>query len=42
MTNAVQDKERDERRLSIRQALIDWSAVVPVLVKLVEWVVQNV
>ncbi|MEV6576477.1 hypothetical protein [Streptomyces sp. NPDC051577] len=42
MANALENKERDERRLSIRQALIDWSAVVPVLVKLVEWVVQNV
>ncbi|MGW0754802.1 hypothetical protein [Streptomyces sp. NPDC002587] len=41
MANALENKEQ-ERRLSIRQALIDWSAVVPVLVKLVEWVVQNV
>ncbi|MFD3557996.1 hypothetical protein ACFWWA_38765 [Streptomyces goshikiensis] len=42
MANTVQEKDRDERRLSIRQALIDWSVVVPVIVKLVEWVVQNV
>ncbi|WP_407842191.1 hypothetical protein ACE1OC_43350 (plasmid) [Streptomyces sp. DSM 116496] len=41
MTDATESKEQ-ERRLSIRQALIDWSAVVPVLVKLVEWLMQNV
>ncbi|WP_274536220.1 hypothetical protein [Streptomyces sp. MJM1172] len=42
MAEAVREKDRDERRLSRRQALVDWSALVPVIVKLVEWVMQNV
>ncbi|GHE73427.1 hypothetical protein [Streptomyces vinaceus] len=42
MADVVREKDRDEKRLSIRQALIDWSALVPVIVKLVEWVMQNV
>ncbi|MCX5130027.1 hypothetical protein [Streptomyces sp. NBC_00347] len=42
MADVVQEKDRDERRLSIRQSLIDWSTLVPVIVKLVEWVMQNV
>ncbi|MEU3906230.1 hypothetical protein AB0F20_20695 [Streptomyces goshikiensis] len=42
MTDVEQEKDRDDRRLSIRQALVDWSALVPVIVKLVEWVVRNV
>ncbi|MGW1767699.1 hypothetical protein ACWCQL_27065 [Streptomyces sp. NPDC002073] len=44
MTNTVQDKQREryERRRALCQAVLDWSAVVPVLVKVVEWVVQSV
>ncbi|MEU5069877.1 hypothetical protein AB0G95_38270 [Streptomyces virginiae] len=42
MTNRVEHEERRERRLRIFQALVDWSPVVPLIVKAVTWLVENV
>ncbi|MFD3941104.1 hypothetical protein ACFWSF_37590 [Streptomyces sp. NPDC058611] len=42
MTNKVEHEERHERRLIALQALVDWSPVVPLIVKAVTWLVENV
>ncbi|WP_405785648.1 hypothetical protein [Streptomyces sp. NBC_01367] len=42
MTNKVEHEERRERRLRTFQALVDWSPVVPLIVKAVTWLVENV
>ncbi|MFJ6501375.1 hypothetical protein OG280_41255 (plasmid) [Streptomyces virginiae] len=42
LTNKVEHEERRERRLRMFQALVDWSPVVPLIVKAVTWLVENV
>ncbi|MFF3247399.1 hypothetical protein ACFYWY_27600 [Streptomyces sp. NPDC002870] len=39
MTTPVEDRQPDEKRLSIRQVLMDW---LPVAALIVKWVVENV